>query len=255
MLCRNVYETWRHVGSVTAARSQIDCLWPTCGVPGSALMATTETRRTSGLGVSLNQYHHRGRNYCSANGALFCNKRINEDSFPNPLNGSWIHSGRTAAQLNSGWYGLPDVGHELRSYFVRVWLSSLDLREERSLQVLALKCPQNTYSKPLLIRSQLIWMSDNPDRNIKKWKILFTVEYILNTRDLGARGLSDSVEGSWRDWNHARKHRRLTWAVCTPWIAASDRKKLVQWYFLYIFISTTYILDFPFICFLSFFVF
>jgi hypothetical protein len=33
-----------------------------------------------------------------------------------------------------------------------------------------------------------------------KFKILFTVEYILEkTCDLGARGLSDCVEGSWRD--------------------------------------------------------
>jgi hypothetical protein len=31
----------------------------------------------------------------------------------------------------------------------------------------------------------------------------------LSTWDLGARGLSGCVEGSWRDWNHARKYPRL----------------------------------------------
>jgi hypothetical protein len=40
--------------------------------------------------------------------------------------------------------------------------------------------------------------------------MLFIVEYILkDTWDLGARGLSDCVEGSWRDRNYSRKYPRL----------------------------------------------
>jgi hypothetical protein len=69
------------------------------------------------------------------------------------------------------------------------------------------------------------------------------------TWDLGARGLSDCVEGSWRDWNHARL-ASAGWR--RPWISASNRKKLLQGYFLYLFWSALpSLLHFPFICFLS----
>jgi hypothetical protein len=72
------------------------------------------------------------------------------------------------------------------------------------------------YSKPSLICLQLIRMSDNPD-------------LLKDTWDLGARELSDCVEGSWRDWNHATKHPRLAWAGWRrPWISASDSGGLVR---------------------------
>jgi hypothetical protein len=44
-------------------------------------------------------------------------------------------------------------------------------------------------------------MSDNPDLNMKKLKnsVHIWVQALKYTWDLGARGLSDCVEGSWRD--------------------------------------------------------
>jgi hypothetical protein len=63
-------------------------------------------------------------------------------------------------------------------------------------------------------------------------------------RHLRARGLSDCVEESWRDWNHPRKHSRLAWAVWTrPWISVSDRgTPCCGHIFLFISISTTHII-------------
>jgi hypothetical protein len=82
------------------------------------------------------------------------------------------------------------------------------------------------YSKPSLIRLQFI--------RFEIWKTKSSVHSWVHTDtwDLGARGLSDCVEGSWRDWNHARKYPRLVWAEWRrPWISASDRNKLLQWFF------------------------
>jgi hypothetical protein len=58
-------------------------------------------------------------------------------------------------------------------------------------------------------------MSDNPDRNMKNETSCSQLRtYFKDTRDLGAReirarGLSDCVGDSWRDWNNARKYPRL----------------------------------------------
>jgi hypothetical protein len=62
----------------------------------------------------------------------------------------------------------------------------------------------------------------------------------------GKRELSDCVEGSRRDWNHARKYLRLVWAGWRrPWISASDRKKFQQCFFLFIYFPQhTYIIKF-----------
>jgi hypothetical protein len=68
-------------------------------------------------------------------------------------------------------------------------------------------------------------MSDNPDRNMKNIKFCSQLSTYFK-RHMGfrkadeslwlwgirARGLSHCVEGSWTDWNHARKYPRLAWA-------------------------------------------
>jgi hypothetical protein len=73
------------------------------------------------------------------------------------------------------------------------------------------------------------------------------VHSLEGTWDFGARELSDCVQGSWRDWNHARKRPRLVSAGWKrPWISASDKGTN---YYSDIF----YLLNFQFICFLSFF--
>jgi hypothetical protein len=77
---------------------------------------------------------------------------------------------------------------------------------------------------------------------------------LKDARDLGARGLWDCVEGSWREWNHARKY---------PTIGLSSVKETLDFtfwqeeisaviFFLFIFISTTYIIKLCAKFFLSF---
>jgi hypothetical protein len=39
--------------------------------------------------------------------------------------------------------------------------------------------------------------------------MLLKDKWDLGARGIRARGLSDCVEGSWRDWNHARKYQRF----------------------------------------------
>jgi hypothetical protein len=88
---------------------------------------------------------------------------------------------------------------------------------------------RRNYSKPTLIRLHLIrteiWKVDS----VHSW-----AHTLKDTWDLGARGLSECVEGSWRDWHHARKHPRWAWARWRrPWISASDRgRNLLEWYIL-----------------------
>jgi hypothetical protein len=49
--------------------------------------------------------------------------------------------------------------------------------------------------------------------NIQDWmswmKKALDFSFLFKTQDLGARGLHDCVESSWRDWNHARQYPRL----------------------------------------------
>jgi hypothetical protein len=92
--------------------------------------------------------------------------------------------------------------------------------------------PKSTskYSKPLLIRLQLImmwiiqieiWKMKN---SVDSWVHTLKDTWDLGARGIRARGLSDCVEGSWRDWDHARKYPRLTWAGWRrPWISAYER--------------------------------
>jgi hypothetical protein len=66
----------------------------------------------------------------------------------------------------------------LRNFIVRLALSLL----QDSFIALRVKHRSRTfgiYSKPSLFRLQLIGMSENLDRNTKKWKMLSTVEYML----------------------------------------------------------------------------
>jgi hypothetical protein len=78
---------------------------------------------------------------------------------------------------------------------------------------LILRCRTNALwgrncSKPSIIRLQLIRMSDNENRNMKNWESCsqlntrFKRHVGLGARGIRARGLSDCVEGSWRDWIH-----------------------------------------------------
>jgi hypothetical protein len=82
------------------------------------------------------------------------------------------------------------------------------------------------YSKPLLIQLQSIRMSNNPDQNMKNsvygWVYTLKDTWDLEARGIRASGLSDCVEGSWRDWNHATKYARLASTGCRrPMISAS----------------------------------
>jgi hypothetical protein len=106
-----------------------------------------------------------------------------------------------------------------------------------------------------LIRLQLIRVSDNPDRNMENSAHSW-VHTLKDTRDLGARGLSGCVRGSWRDWNHARKYRKtgFSWMKETLDFSLWQRKKLQHDFFFYLFSSKLGILlNFSFICFLRFF--
>jgi hypothetical protein len=117
------------------------------------------------------------------------------------------------------------------------------------------------YNKPSLIQLQLIQMSDNPDRSMKN-AVHSRVHTSKDRWDLGrrrirSRGLSDCVEGSWRDWHHARKYLGLAWSWMKETLDFSSwqRNKFLQrWYFfLFTFISTTRIIKFS--IFFIFFVF
>jgi hypothetical protein len=112
-------------------------------------------------------------------------------------------------------------------------------------------------SKPSLVRLQLI--------RIKIWKIKNSVHTWVHTRkdawDLRARGIRaiglwDCFEGSWRDWNHARKYRRLTWAGWrTMNFSFWQRKEVLRWCFLLLLLFSSALpisSNFPFICFVSF---
>jgi hypothetical protein len=74
------------------------------------------------------------------------------------------------------------------------------------------------------------------------WLSTYTLKdtWDLGTRGIRARGLSDCVDCSWRDWNH----ERLAWAGWRrPWISACPF--IVRLYSnIFIFISNTY-LTFP----------
>jgi hypothetical protein len=99
-------------------------------------------------------------------------------------------------------------------------------------------------SKPSPIRIE-IWKKKS---SVHSW-----IPTLKDTQDLGARGLSDCVEGSWRDWNHAKKISKIGFSWMKETLAFSfwQRKKMLQWYFVFIFISTTWIIKFS-IRFLSF---
>jgi hypothetical protein len=104
------------------------------------------------------------------------------------------------------------------------------------------------YSKPSLIRLYLIGMSDNSD---PVWKIKHSVRTWVHTLKytwtLGARGISDCVEDSWRDWNHAKKISKigLSWMKETLDFSLWQKKKLLS-------PAMPMLLYFPFICFLCF---
>jgi hypothetical protein len=87
--------------------------------------------------------------------------------------------------------------------------------------------------KPSPIRLQLIRIEVWKVRNsVHSWLHTFKDSLESGARWIRARGLWDCVEGSCRDWNYARKYPRLAWAGWKrPWILASDRKKLLRWYF------------------------
>jgi hypothetical protein len=88
-------------------------------------------------------------------------------------------------------------------------------------------CSKTMYSKPSLIRSQL--------SRIEIWKMKKLCSQLstalkdiwnLGTRGIRARGLSDCILGSYRDWNHARRHQRLASAGWRSSNSASDRGKI-----------------------------
>jgi hypothetical protein len=98
------------------------------------------------------------------------------------------------------------------------------------------------YSKLSLIWLQLI--------RFEIRKILFTAEYIW---DLDARGLSEIVEGRFRDWNHTKNLGLMNKTLdFSYW----QRKKYLQWYFfIYLLSSALPILLFSIYLFSKFLVF
>jgi hypothetical protein len=76
----------------------------------------------------------------------------------------------------------------------------------------------------------------------------------FKNKDIGARGLSDCVEG--RDWNRPRKYARLALAGWRrPWISTSDRvtNGSSDIFFIYFYQHYLYYYIFPFIYFYAFF--
>jgi hypothetical protein len=79
----------------------------------------------------------------------------------------------------------------------------------------------------------------------------FKSKWDLAARGVRAREISDCVEGSWRDFNHERKYPRLA----SIWTKETE-EEIAAVICFYLFPSTlTVLLNLPFICFLSFFVF
>jgi hypothetical protein len=113
-----------------------------------------------------------------------------------------------------------------------------------------------SFSNPSLIRLQLIrieiWKMKN---SAYSWVHTRTLKgtWYLGARRIRARELSGCVEGSWRDWNHARKYPRLTWAEWKLWFQLLIKKEM-QWYIilLFIFISTAYVIKFSIYLFSNF---
>jgi hypothetical protein len=85
------------------------------------------------------------------------------------------------------------------------------------------------------------------------------VHTLKDIRDLGARVLWECVEGSWRDWYHARKYPRLASAGWRrPWISVSClfivfKEEFYSNTFYFFSSALTIWLNDTFICFLSFF--
>jgi hypothetical protein len=88
-------------------------------------------------------------------------------------------------------------------------------------------------------------MSENPDPNmnisVRSW-----VHILKDTWNLDAKGLSDCVEGSRRDWNHARKYPRLAWAGWRRpgFQLLAEEEIAVVILCLFIFISATSVIKF-----------
>jgi hypothetical protein len=91
-------------------------------------------------------------------------------------------------------------------------------------------------------------------RNIKNF-VHSWIHTLKDTWDLGARGLSDCVEGIWRDWNQPRKYPRLAWAGWRrPWISAWQEQIAAEISFYLFSSALSILLNSPFICFLIFYV-
>jgi hypothetical protein len=116
--------------------------------------------------------------------------------------------------------------------------SSSELKREMGLA--ATKAKFNC-SKPSLVRLSLIRIELRNMKNcVHSW-----VHTLGDVWHSGTRRISDCVQDSWRNWNHARKYPRLDWAGWRrPWISTSEWvTNSCTHIFPFISISTAYITE------------